>query len=110
MENNRSEFNLIQSFTNDDLQSTRSNKDISLYNTLNGFEEYTLNELGVIISSNLEVVNVTGYEEWEVIGKHISLLYSDEDILNKYPEMHLQSAADKGQVVVSDWKLKKKKI
>ena len=38
-------------------------------NILKGYEDFTLDVHGKIISSNLEAVNITGYEEWEVIGK-----------------------------------------
>jgi PAS domain S-box-containing protein len=51
----------------------------SLIHILKGHEEFTLSPSGFIVSSNLEVVNITGYEEWEVIGKHISLFYTDEE-------------------------------
>lgn len=83
-------------------------KDKSLFNILRGFEEFILNREGIIISSNLEVVNITGYEEWEVIGNPISLFYSQEDRQKEKPEAELAEAAEKGHLVVSDWRVKKR--
>src|SRR5579859_6294315 len=51
----------------------------SLIHILKGHEEFTLSANGIIISSNLEAVNITGYEEYEVIGKSISLFYSEDE-------------------------------
>jgi len=56
-----------------------SKKYTSLLHILNGEEEFTLDQKRFIISSNLEAVNVTGYEEHEIIGKHISVFYQPED-------------------------------
>jgi PAS domain S-box-containing protein len=93
-----------------DFIQQEGDKSRSLLNTLNGFEEYTLDNKGLIISSNLEAVNVTGYEEWEVIGKSISLLYNDQDNEKDLASAHLSAASDKGSLVNIDWKVKKKKI
>jgi PAS domain S-box-containing protein len=82
----------------------------SLCYILRGYEEFILNTLGTVISSNLEAVNVTGYEEWEVIGKHISLLYSTEDSAQSMPENDLKNALENGKVFYSGWLRKKKGI
>lgn len=83
-------------------------KDKSLFNILRGFEEFILNKEGLIISSNLEVVNITGYEEWEVIGNHISIFYSLEDRQLEKPEAELALAAAQGQLIINDWRVKKR--
>src|SRR5258707_3522024 len=64
----------------------------SLFNILRGFEEFTLNAFGSIISSNLEAVNITGYEEWEVIGKPISMFYQASDRAEGRPDQDLLNA------------------
>jgi len=80
----------------------------SLLNTLNGCEEFILNEEGYIISTNLESVNITGYEEWELIGKHVSILYVEKDILENKPGKDLAEAAKFGLVQFSGFKQKKR--
>lgn len=56
-----------------------NNKYQSLINILKGYEEFILDPNGIIISSNLEAVNITGFEEHEIIGKCIDLFYTDEE-------------------------------
>ncbi len=80
----------------------------SLINILKGYEEFILNTTGTIISSNLEVVNVTGYDEWEVIGKSISIFYTQEDRDRGLPDTDLAQADREGQVITTGWRVKKK--
>jgi signal transduction histidine kinase len=87
-----------------------SNRINSFFSTLKWQEAYTLDRNGLIISSNLEIVNVTGYEEWEVMGKHISIFYIEEDIASNKPFQDLHQAAVHGRFVTDGIKNKKKKI
>lgn len=90
--------------------TTRDERMKSLLGILNGFEQYTLDINGKIISSNLEAVSVTGYEEWEVIGKSFSMFYTEEDkILGKF-EQDLLNAEQTGYFGEQAWKVKKKGI
>ncbi len=82
----------------------------SLQNILSGYEEYTLDVNGNIISSNLEVVNITGYEEWEVIGKHVSLFYGEAGIAKNQWTDDLNQALHKGKLTVNAPMLKKNNI
>lgn len=82
----------------------------SLCNILRGFEEFILDKEGRIISSNLEAVNITGYEEWEIIGKHFSIFYSNEDKHTFRPAEDLKSAEELGRVLYSGWLIKKKGV
>ncbi|MEL7005102.1 MAG: PAS domain-containing sensor histidine kinase [Bacteroidota bacterium] len=85
-------------------------KFLSLITTLKGYEEYILDETGIIISSNLEAVNITGYDEWEVLGKHFSLLYSSSQIESSLPEKNLKETFISGSYQATAMKVKKKKI
>ncbi|SRR5258706_3640794 len=78
----------------------------SLIHILKGFEEFTLNAKGTIISSNLEAVNITGYEEYEVIGKPLSLFYGPEE--KEKATVDLSKAARLKQCVVTGIRLKKR--
>jgi PAS domain S-box-containing protein len=82
-------------------------KYLSLLSTLKGHEEFTLNIDGVIISSNLEAVNITGYEEYEVIGRHISMFYPPDE--QERVVRDLEKALRLKQIIVAGPKLKKRK-
>jgi signal transduction histidine kinase len=82
----------------------------SLFNILRGFEEFTLNAEGFIISSNLEAVNITGYEEWEIMGKHFSLFYLQQDKIDGKPKDDLFQALHSNRIVSNGWKLKKRNM
>ena len=94
----------IPPFSND------QDKLYSILNVLRGHEEFTLNIEGTIISSNLEAVNITRYEEWEVIGQHFSIFYSQEDLRNKQPENDLALSLKEGKMTSDSWKLRKRQI
>ncbi len=92
-------------FTHSDLY-----KYASLFNILRSFEEYTLNASGTIVSSNLEAVNITGYEEWEVIGKSFSIFYSPSEQAEGKPSQDLQRAKEEGRIVIKGWRVKKRNV
>lgn len=83
-------------------------KYISLLHILKGQEEFVLNRDGVIIGSNLEAVNVTGYEEYEVLGKHISLFYPTEE--SGKAREDLEKAINFGQIFVTGLRIKKRGV
>ncbi|GHN02189.1 hypothetical protein WSM22_36780 [Cytophagales bacterium WSM2-2] len=91
-----------------DLRQMELEKYLSLINTLKGHEEFLLDDEGVIISSNLEAVNITGYEEYEIIGKHLRIFYTPEDAGKA--EEDLRKAASVDGVVVTGIRLKKRGI
>jgi PAS domain S-box-containing protein len=91
-----------------DLELSESDKFRCLLNTLKGHEEFVLDRFGIIICSNLEAVTITGYEEWEVIGKHISLFYAEEDQLAQKPEEDLDKTTRLGKYISSGFRVKKR--
>jgi PAS domain S-box-containing protein len=84
--------------------------DRSVATILKGHEEFRLDIFGKIISSNLEAVNVTGYEEWEVIGKQISLFYTPEALAEGKVEHDLEKARKKGKYCFSSMMVKKRHV
>ena len=80
----------------------------SLLHILNGEEEFILDSDGNIIGSNLEAVNVTGYEEYEVIGKHISIFYRLDELSKAKSD--LEKALRLGSAVVTGLRLKKRGV
>ncbi len=79
-----------------------------LAGVLNGCEEFTLDPAGRIVTSNLEAVNITGYENWEVVGKPLSIFYLPDDRRIGQPEEDLARAHREGELVSTGWRLKKK--
>lgn len=73
-------------------------------------EEFQLDPSGKIIATNLQLVSVTGYEHWEVIGKHISIFYKDEDIRNGRVEEDLAKARISKKFLTTSWMLKKRQF
>jgi hypothetical protein len=88
--------------------STEQDRFNALFNILRDSEEYTLNPAGTIMSSNLEAVSVSGYEEWEVIGQAFDLFYMPEDRAAGQPALDLKRAIENGRVNLAGWRIKKK--
>src|SRR6185436_21048231 len=80
----------------------------SLLHILNGEEEFLLDREGNIKGSNLEAVNVTGYEEYEILGKHISIFYRPEE--GDKSTADLEKAFRLGSLVVTGLRLKKRGV
>jgi PAS domain S-box-containing protein len=87
-------------------ENTEYEKYSSLLRILQCQEEFWLDRDGVIVSSNLEAVNITGYEEYEVLGKHISFFYLQEE--RDKAEADLTKAACLGQAFVTGLRVKKR--
>lgn len=66
-----------------------------------------LDTYGNIVSWNAGAEKIHGYTAGEVIGKHHSLFYLDEDIVDNKPLRVLSLAAKEGQFVEEGWRLKK---
>src|SRR6476620_5203686 len=62
---------------------------------------------GHIISWNKGAENIKGYSASEIIGKHISIFYTPEEIENDEPERNLQLARELGQFEVEGWRIRK---
>ncbi|HTH58073.1 MAG TPA: ATP-binding protein [Cyclobacteriaceae bacterium] len=80
----------------------------SLLHILNGEEEFLLDREGLILSSNLEAVNVTGYEEHEIIGKHISIFYPSDE--KDKASADLEKACRLGSSIASGLRIKKRDV
>src|SRR5882757_6358828 len=84
------------------------NKHASLLHILNGEEEFILDQDGFIIGSNLEAVNVTGYEEYEIIGKPISIFYLPDE--REKAKSDLEKAYRLGNTIVTGMRVKKRGV
>src|SRR5258706_8537741 len=80
----------------------------SLLHILQGEEEFILDKDGFIVGSNLEAVNVTGYEEYEIMGKHISMFYRQDECEKATAD--LEKACRLGTAIVTGMRVKKRGV
>ncbi|MBS1506700.1 MAG: PAS domain-containing protein [Bacteroidetes bacterium] len=81
-----------------------------IQNILNGLEEYWLDTNGFIYATNLEAINITGYEEAEMIGKHFSILYPKEGRDKNLPQEDLARVLKTKSFKTKSIRLKKNNI
>ena len=68
-----------------------------------------LNKDGIIENWNKGAEKIKGYEEEEILGKHISIFYTEEDRFRNIPQQLLETAKLKGRVIHEGWRLRKDK-
>ncbi len=87
-----------------------TSKQSAIFNILNEYEEFILDKNGIIMSSNLEAVTVTGYDEWEIIGKHFTIFYTQQDYFKEQHLHDLHVTKSHGKLVVERIMLKRKSV
>ena len=68
---------------------------------------FQLDPLGHVVSWNAGSERLKGYSTDEIIGKHFSVFYSPEDVVNGKPEQALAEATQRGQNVDEGWRIRK---
>ena len=66
-----------------------------------------MDEKGLVTSWNEGARRVFGYQDSEVLGQHIRLIFTPEDRASGAPEAELQSARDTGRAEDERWHLRK---
>ena len=77
---------------------------------VNGVEDYAiymLDNQGMVSSWNLGAYRIKGYESGEVLGKHFSRFYEDDDVYAGTPWTHLAMAREHGRSEDEGWRLRK---
>ena len=67
---------------------------------------YMLDLEGRVISWNLGAERIKGYASHEIIGRHFSLFYTEEDRANGEPGRVLAAAAREGQYTTEGWRVR----
>jgi len=62
---------------------------------------------GYIKSWNLGAERLKGYKENEILGKHFSVFYTEEEILRKEPERNLKITRKEGRHESEGWRVRK---
>ncbi len=68
---------------------------------------FMLDPEGHIISWNSGAERIKGYKEEEIIGKHFSCFYTEEEIKNGKPEKELELAVANGKIEDEGWRVRK---
>jgi PAS domain S-box-containing protein len=68
---------------------------------------YMLSPEGTVTNWNEGARRIKGYEEAEVVGKHFSLFYTDEDIRAGMPAVALETVRQQGRFEKEGWRVRK---
>lgn len=68
---------------------------------------FLLDPKGEVVSWNQGAQRLKGYEAKEIIGKHFSCFYRQEDIAEGKPDRYLEIAAAKGHIENEGWRVRK---
>lgn len=78
-----------------------------LIEAVHDYAIFMLDASGCVQTWNPGAERIKGYAPAEVIGRHFSLFYTDEDIAHRKPEQLLSTARSRGQVEDEGWRLRK---
>jgi PAS domain S-box-containing protein len=91
--------------TNELLDSERR-----FHRMVEGVQDYAIFMLdtdGRVVSWNLGAERSKGYTAAEIIGKHVSTFYPEEEILRGFPEEELRHAAAQGRFERDGWRVRR---
>ena len=78
-----------------------------LVQSIKDYAIFMLDPLGNIISWNAGAERLKGYTANEIIGKHFSIFYPQEDLDARKPERELEVASKVGRLEDEGWRLRK---
>jgi PAS domain S-box-containing protein len=78
-----------------------------LVNAVTDYAIYMLDASGNIASWNAGAERFKGYAASEVIGRHFSIFYTEEDILKGIPATALQTSERTGKFEAEGWRVRK---
>jgi PAS domain S-box-containing protein len=79
----------------------------SLVEAVQDYAIFMLDEQGYILSWNSGAERIKGYEAAEIIGKHFSILYPEEDVRGGKPHRLLEIARKEGRLEDEGWRVRK---
>ncbi|PPC94081.1 MAG: hybrid sensor histidine kinase/response regulator [Methylotenera sp.] len=78
-----------------------------LVTSISDYAIYLLDPNGQIVSWNAGAQRFKGYTQAEILGKHFSLFFTEEDLVNKSPWKILEQAAKVGRFEAEGWRVRK---
>jgi PAS domain S-box-containing protein len=68
---------------------------------------FMLDPKGLVVGWNSGAQGITGYTAEEIVGRHFSTFYSDEDVKSSKPNRELEVAGKDGRVEDNGWRVRK---
>jgi PAS domain S-box-containing protein len=78
-----------------------------LVDAVTDYAIYMLDPTGIVSSWNAGAQRFKGYTQDEILGKHFSQFYTDEDLATELPKRALETAAREGKFEAEGWRLRK---
>lgn len=78
-----------------------------LIDNVKDYAIFMLDTSGYVISWNLGAENMTGFTRSDIIGKHLSTLYSNQEIQDNEPGENLEAAMKKGSFTCESLRVRK---
>ncbi|MFL5021297.1 MAG: PAS domain S-box protein [Microvirga sp.] len=78
-----------------------------LVDAVTDYAIYMLDPTGVVVSWNAGAQRFKGYTESEILGRHFSQFYTDEDLATELPRRALETAAREGKFEAEGWRVRK---
>jgi PAS domain S-box-containing protein len=78
-----------------------------LVDTVRDYAIFALDSAGYVLSWNAGAERFKGYEASEIIGRHFSVFYPEEDIASGKPQLELEIAERDGRVEDEGWRVRK---
>src|SRR5690349_23009970 len=67
---------------------------------------FMLDPSGVIITWNEGAQRIKGYTPDQILGKHFSVFYPEEQVRSRWPDTELETAAKTGRIEDEGWRLR----
>lgn len=78
-----------------------------LVENVRDFAIFMVDVSGCIVSWNKGAESIKGYTAAEIVGKHISVFYTPEEITKGIPQRDLQATLEKGRFEDEAWRIRK---
>jgi PAS domain S-box-containing protein len=78
-----------------------------LVQSVTDYAIYMLDPTGVITSWNAGAERFKGYTADEIIGRHFSAFYTEEDLRKEIPKIGLSTATETGRFEAEGWRVRK---
>jgi PAS domain S-box-containing protein len=79
----------------------------SLVNGVTDYAIFMLDQKGLVTQWNIGAQRIKGYTADEIIGRHFSCFYSQQDVANGQPERGLRLAAEQGRFELTGYRVGK---
>jgi PAS domain S-box-containing protein len=94
----------------DKAEEERRHSEEILRALIDGIQEYAIYMIdpqGLVVTWNLGAQRIKGYKAHEILGKHFSCFFPEEDIISGKPQRELQIALEQGRCEETGWRVRK---